>query len=60
MIQAFGNAANAMGRVHVEAADGTKSKADKTFGYVFGDAGAFCMIFHQPLRWILMNSVGVK
>jgi hypothetical protein len=38
-----------MGRVHVEAADGTKSKVDKIFGYVFGDAGAFRMIFHQPL-----------
>jgi hypothetical protein len=38
-----------MGRVHVEAADGTKSKVDKTFGYVFGVAGAFRMIFHQPL-----------
>jgi hypothetical protein len=49
VIQAFGNAANAMGRVHVEAADGTKSKVDKIFGYVFGDAGAFRMIFHQPL-----------
>ena len=49
MIQAFDNAANAMGRVHVEAADGTKSKVDETFGYMFGDAGAFRMIFHQPL-----------
>lgn len=49
MIQAFGNAANAIGRVHIEAADGTKSKVDKIFGYVFGDAGAFCMIIHQLL-----------
>jgi hypothetical protein len=38
-----------MGRVHVEAADGTKSKVDKTFGYVFGDAGAFRMISSTPV-----------
>ena len=38
-----------MGRVHVEAANGTKRKVDKIFGYVFGVAGAFRMIFHQSL-----------
>ena len=49
-----------MGYVHFEAADGTKSNVDKTFGYVFGKAGAFRIIIHQPFRWILMHSVGVK
>jgi hypothetical protein len=27
---------------------------------VFGEAGDFRIIIHQPLHWILMHSVGVK
>ena len=60
VIQTFCNAANAMGHVHFEVGDGTKSNVDKTFGYVFGEAGDFRIIIHQPLHWILMHSVGVK
>ena len=47
VIQSFGNTANAMGWVHVEAADGTPSKVDKTFGYVRDDAGALRIIVHH-------------
>ena len=49
MIQTFCNAANAMGHVHFEVGDGTKSNVDKTFGYVFGEAGDFRIIIHQHL-----------
>ena len=47
VIQNFGNTANAMGWVHVEAADGTKSKVDKTFGYVRDDNGALRIVVHH-------------
>ena len=47
VIQNFGNTANAMGWVHIEAADGTKSKVDKTFGYVRDDNGALRIVVHH-------------
>ena len=47
VIQKFGNTANAMGWVHFEAADGTKSKVDKTFGYVRDDDGALRIVVHH-------------
>jgi hypothetical protein len=47
VIQNFGNTANAMGWVHVEAADGTKSKVDKTFGYVRDDDGSLRIVVHH-------------
>ena len=49
VIQAFGNTANAIGWADVEAANGTKSKVDKSFGYVCGDAGALRIVVYQPL-----------
>ena len=54
VIQSFGNTANAMGWVHVEAADGTTSKVDKTFGYVRDDKGALRIVLHHssvPFSW---------
>jgi len=54
VIQRFGNTANAMGWVHVEAADGTTSKVDKTFGYVRDDKGALRIVLHHssvPFSW---------
>ena len=54
VIQSFGNTANAMGWVHLEAADGTTSKVDKTFGYVRDDAGALRIVVHHssvPFSW---------
>ena len=47
VIQSFGNTANAMGWVHLEAADGTTSKVDKTFGYVRDDEGALRIVVHH-------------
>ena len=47
VIQNFGNTANAMGWVHIEASDGTKSKVDKTFGYVRDDNGALRIVVHH-------------
>ena len=47
VIQSFGNTANAMGWVHIEAADGTTSKVDKTFGYVRGDDGTLRIVVHH-------------
>ena len=47
VIQSFGNTANAMGWVHFEAADGTTSKVDKTFGYVRDDNGALRIVVHH-------------
>ncbi len=47
VIQTFGRTANAMGWVRVEAADGTKSKVDKTFGYVRDDDGALRIVLHH-------------
>lgn len=47
VIQTFSNTANAQGWVHVEAADGTKSKVDKTFGYVRDDDGALRIVLHH-------------
>ena len=47
VIQSFGNTANAMVWVHIEAADGTTSKVDKTFGYVRDDAGALRIVVHH-------------
>ena len=47
VIQSFGNTANAMGWVHLEAADGTTSKVDKTFGYVRDDDGALRIVVHH-------------
>ena len=44
VIQIFGNTANAMGWVHIEAADGTRSKVDKTFGYVRDDDGTLRIV----------------
>ncbi len=54
VIQSFGNTANAMGWVHVEAADGTTSKVDKTFGYVRDDKGGLRIVLHHssvPFAW---------
>ena len=54
VIQSFGNTANAMGWVHIEAADGTTSKVDKTFGYVRDDSGALRIVVHHssvPFSW---------
>ena len=54
VIQRFGNTANAMGWVHVEAADGTTSKVDKTFGYVRDDKGGLRIVLHHssvPFAW---------
>ena len=47
VIQSFGNTANAMGWVHLEAADGTMSKVDKTFGYLRDDNGALRIVVHH-------------
>lgn len=47
VIQNFGNTANAMGWVHVETADGIKSKVDKTFGYVRDDDGTLRIVVHH-------------
>ena len=47
VIQIFGNTANAMGWVHIEAADGTRSKVDKTFGYVRDDDGSSHIVVHH-------------
>ena len=47
VIQIFGNTANAMGWVHLEAADGTRSKVDKTFGYVRDDDGTLRIVVHH-------------
>ena len=47
VIQSFGNTANAMGWVHFEAADGTTSKVDKTFGYIRDDNGALRIVVHH-------------
>ena len=47
VIQSFGNTANAMGWVHLEAADGTTSKVDKPFGYVRDDDGALRIVVHH-------------
>ena len=47
VIQIFGNTANAMGWVHIEAADGTRSKVDKTFGYVRDDDGTLRIVVHH-------------
>ena len=47
VIQIFGNTAKAMGWVHIEAADGTRSKVDKTFGYVRDDDGTLRIVVHH-------------
>ena len=47
MIQQFGKTANAMGWVHVEAADGTKSKVEKTFSYMRDDDGTLRIVVHH-------------
>ena len=48
VIQTFGNTAKSMGWVHFEAADGTKSKVDKSFGYVRDDDGDFrILVYHS-------------
>ena len=47
VIQIFGNTANAMWWVHIEAADGTRSKVDKTFGYVRDDDGTLRIVVHH-------------
>jgi len=47
VIQSFGNTANAMGWVHLGAADGTKSKVDKTFGYLRDDNGNLRIVVHH-------------
>ena len=47
VVQSFGNTANAMGWVHFEAAGGTKSKVDKTFGYLRDDNGALRIVVHH-------------
>ena len=53
-IQVFGNTANAMGWVHLEAADGTRSKVDKTFSYIRDDEGNLRITVHHsstPYSW---------
>ena len=47
VIQSFGNTANTSVRVHFEAADGYKSTADKTFGYIRDDDGNLRIIVHH-------------
>jgi hypothetical protein len=48
VIQTFGNTAKSMGWVHFEVADGTKSKVDKSFGYVRDDDGDFrILVYHS-------------
>ena len=49
VIQIFGNTANAMGWVHIEAADGKRSKVDKTFGYVRDDDGTLRIVVCHSL-----------
>ena len=47
VIQSFGNTANVSVRVHFEAADGYKSTADKTFGYVRDDDRNLRIVVHH-------------
>ena len=46
VIQIFGITANAMKWFHIEAADGTRSEVDKTFGYVRDDDGALRIVVY--------------
>ena len=57
MIQIFGNTANAMGWVHIEAADGTRSKVDKTFGYVRDDDGTLPIKIHHSSSPFLVTDL---
>ena len=53
-IQIFGNTAIGMGWVHFEAADGYKSKVDKTFSYIRDDEGNLRITVHHsstPYSW---------
>ena len=47
VFQIFGNTANAMGWVHIEAADRTRSKVDQTFGHVREDDGTLRIVVHH-------------
>ena len=47
VIQIFGITANAMEWFHIEAADGTRSKVDKTFGYVRNDDCILRIVVHH-------------
>lgn len=47
VVQNFGKTANSMGWFHMEAADGTKSKVDKTFGFMRDDDGNLRIIVHH-------------
>jgi hypothetical protein len=47
VIQIFSYTANAMWWVHIEAADRTRSKVDKTFGYVRDDDGTLRIVVHH-------------
>ena len=49
VIQIFGYTVNAMGWVHIEAADGTRSKVNKTFKYVRDDDGNLRIVVYYSL-----------
>lgn len=55
VVQSFGNIANAMGWVHVEAADGTRGKVDKTFGYVRDHDGDLRIVVHHSSKPFTRN-----
>ena len=55
VIQSFGSTANAMGWVHIEAADGSKSTVDKTFGYLRDDNGNLRIIVHHSSKPFVSN-----
>ena len=64
VFQILGNTANAMGWVHIEAADRTRSKVDKTFGYVCDDDGTLRIVVHhspftKPFVWLLMLTIAL-
>ena len=50
VVQSFGNTANSMGWVHVEAADGTRGKVDKTFSYIRDDKGNLRIVVHHSSK----------
>jgi len=44
-----------MGWVHVEAADGSKSTVDKTFGYLRDDNGNLRIVVHHSSKPFVSN-----
>jgi len=55
VIQSFGNTANAMGWVHIEAADGSKSIVDKIFRYLRDDHGSLRIVVHRSSKPFVSN-----